>query len=736
MMKATRRQCMQAALASSAAALSSPFVARAAAEPPWFPFGTHIYREPHLPLPQLLADLPALKKLGFSMIKIQESWAYDERREGDVDLSNVERVIAAAKQNDLRVFFGVTMEHAPVWLWQKFPDAVMVFEDGLPNVDPGAYVVPADGKPGPCWHHPGVRAAAGRFMSTVVKRLAKHSNIAMWNVWQEVGFYSWALRAGHGKLCYCPHTLTAFRRWLREKYGSIERLNEAWLTPYVAFSDVQPPRVFHMVPSTTDWRAFMDAHYFEDALAWKARFFAKGDPLRRPVMTHVSAPTLGSSSDFALARSVDVFGSSVYPDWATGEWESPLMALEQTRAAAAGKPFWAAELQGGPIGEGLGLKRTPSARDVRRWMMCSLAIGARGICFWNHRPELLWNEAHGFGLLEADGSVGPRAQAAGDMGRALAAHADFFSEASPAPAPLGLIVSQDAEHIAQATGAEVLRAFKAAYRGAYRLAWDAAVPATFVDVGSLGTTEKLPKLLWWPFGIAMSNATAQALIAHVRGGGHVILEAGAGHLNEHGVAATAFLNPVLQDWLGVDGQALQPIAASGSNATIDQLPFHMCTGSSTCKDTQIAPGHVLQEFKLRPNSAARPVLLDQNTIVGVHVPATKVGAEASGTLTLLGTHPGIARQLNADTANAAFIKRLFATLGIEADHLDGVPRRRLVLEQREAWFLFNQGGERKTVNLKSALAGRRATALDRPGPVGPTLQVDDIECLLVDNARV
>jgi hypothetical protein len=62
-----------------------------------FPFGTHIYREPHLPLEQLHADLPLLKRLGFSMVKIQESWSADEKKEGEIDLSTVERVISDAK---------------------------------------------------------------------------------------------------------------------------------------------------------------------------------------------------------------------------------------------------------------------------------------------------------------------------------------------------------------------------------------------------------------------------------------------------------------------------------------------------------------------------------------------------------------------------------------------------------------------------------------------------------------
>jgi len=83
-----------------------------------FPYGTHIYREPPLPMDQLQADLPLLKRLGFSMVKIQESWSADERKPGEIDLSRVSHLVSDARQNGMVVYFGITMERAPAWLWR------------------------------------------------------------------------------------------------------------------------------------------------------------------------------------------------------------------------------------------------------------------------------------------------------------------------------------------------------------------------------------------------------------------------------------------------------------------------------------------------------------------------------------------------------------------------------------------------------------------------------------------
>jgi len=72
-----------------------------------FVFGIHIYRSPSLPLQELKRDMHTLKKLGFNTVKIQESWAIDERREGEIDLSEVEELIAEA----MRELFGVEHEN-------------------------------------------------------------------------------------------------------------------------------------------------------------------------------------------------------------------------------------------------------------------------------------------------------------------------------------------------------------------------------------------------------------------------------------------------------------------------------------------------------------------------------------------------------------------------------------------------------------------------------------------------
>lgn len=171
-----------------------------------FPFGTHFYREPALPLEELKRDMRTMKKLGFNTLKIQESWAIDNPREGEINLSTMEELIAEANQLNLYIYFGITMEQMPAWVWKKYPDCRLVNAFGEPHNDSTQYLIPADGKPGPCWDHPGARETTEKFMAKLARSLGRFDNIIVWNCWQEVGFWTiLALSCGTTGITFWNH---------------------------------------------------------------------------------------------------------------------------------------------------------------------------------------------------------------------------------------------------------------------------------------------------------------------------------------------------------------------------------------------------------------------------------------------------------------------------------------------------------------------------------------------------
>ena len=437
-----------------------------------FPFGTHIYREPFQDQEEVLADLPRLKNWGFTMVKIQESWAIDEPREGQYDFTRIERLLSRTAKLGLGVYLGITMEQAPAWVWRRYPDACMVDARGQRLNDPSPYCLPSDGKPGPCWDHPGVREAGERFLAILARRLGHFEHIWVWNSWQEISF--WPNEAGPLGFCYCTHTLARFREWLQERYSTLNALNQTWYTAYSNWEDIEPPRRFSAVPSFIDWRSFMDDIYLTRALEWKTRALKANDPYQRPVFSHLPGPVSGSGAEWRWVGAGDFFGTSIYPAWTPFErwddgdqgpkerhatliqevWQGAMFRTDFARCASGRtRATWAAEFQGGPISVHLHMGRTPSAADIRRWTLAVLAAGVHGMSFWNHRAERFWLEGNGYGLLDPQGTTTERMEEAGRLARAINSRPELFAQGQTPQAQVALLVNEDLYHFCQGASA-------------------------------------------------------------------------------------------------------------------------------------------------------------------------------------------------------------------------------------------------------------------------------------------
>jgi beta-galactosidase len=673
-----------------------------------FPFGTHVYREPHLPLEQFRHDFPLLKKLGFTMIKIQEVWAYDEPRQGEIDLSNVSQVVADARQNGLRVYFGITMENAPGWFWKEFPDATMVYETGQPHNDPTQYVLPGDGKPGPCWHHLPARQAAIRFIEAVGREIGKYDNIEVWNVFQEIGL--WPMRPGHLGLCYCHNTLPAFRAWLRTRYASLKELNENWRCAYGDWDEIDPPRTNPKVPPTIDWRYFMDDVYLSEVLRWKGDAFRRSDPLHRPILAHVGGITVGGTREWRYAEQLDVLGSSCYPGWSNpGPWDathgSPekpltevgqvnhevaeiLMHFDYLRSAKPDRHIWTAELQGGPITEGLNRRRVPSAADIRRWVLSCLAAGARGICFWNHRPEIFWEEGYGFSLLDWQSDSSERAEEAGRLARAVTDHVDLFARGEHPEPAVAVVVSEDLFHFAEGSLHNFLEHFQYSVTGNWKSLWSEGFSAGFVDINALPATPDKVKALVLPFPLTLNQSMVENLSSYVRHGGVVISEACPGRFSNHGMAFKGNMAAGIAELFGATETGVFLIREPGPSAkwTIseygprDVKEFRKLSGVGECSKESVFPAFYLQT--LTPQTA-KPILMYGDRVAGC------VNTFGKGQAYLVGTLLGHALPAYNDSRNARFLAAVLTRASVRPDNVGELKRRRRVLGNQSAWFLFN-----------------------------------------------
>ena len=682
-----------------------------------FPLGSHLCREPMPPINELKHDLDNLQRHGFNLVKLQEHWAYDEPLEGQYDFTKYEELIAYAARLGLGVYLGLTCEQAPGWLWRKHPDCRMVRRDGLSVAYEAQMTLPADGKPGPCYDHPGAMADQLRFIRRLVETLGRYENLVVWNTWQEVGY--WSERLAGQQVCYCEHTLDHFRRWLQEEYGDLDGLNRAWNTRYGDWSLVVPDRCAagrQALPQDVDWQYFMDNVQVAHVLRARAQAIREADPLQRPVFAHKGAPIIGSGVDWTYARCQDFLGSSCYPAWSplhpwddAGEYaRRPACGQVSDRHAALlaemggvallydyirscnprGVPVWAAEFQGGPVSTCFHKGRVPSPDDMRRWTLTAVGSGVTAISFWVTRAEIAAPEMNGFSLLDSEGDTTPRCEEASRVGRALNRHAGLFGQPSWPPAEVALLInernyqfctsmSQGGEHLAYSV------------RGWHRLLWESGIALDFVEVSELDQEYVgRYRAVILPFPLSLSEEVAGKLARYVEGGGNLVSEACPGRITEHAYANRGELSPTMRDLFGVRQESLAMVRepAGGMRWSPQErtwgeyLDAVMLDGAGPLADHRLRANVYVETFHC---VGSKPLLHYGSAVAGL---VRQVG---QGRAWLLGTYVGHNGTAYRDEESRAFVRALLAECRVRPAHQGQLLLRKRVVAGKEAWLFTN-----------------------------------------------
>jgi len=176
------------------------------------------------------------------------------------------------------------------------------------------------------------RERSAALARALAERLGDHPGVVMWHIGNEYGC--------HTAECFCPACARAFRAWLADRYGDVERLNTAWGTDfwsqrYTSLEQVDPPAAmptFHNPAQLLDWRRFSD-HQLRSLMETEARILREHS--RRPVTTNFMGD-FPATDYWRWAESLDIISDDSYPDPAD--------------PAAAHEVAWAGDLMRGLAG--------------------------------------------------------------------------------------------------------------------------------------------------------------------------------------------------------------------------------------------------------------------------------------------------------------------------------------------------------------------------------------------------
>jgi beta-galactosidase GanA len=343
-------------------------------------------------------------------------------------------------------------------------------------------------------------------------------------------------------LCYCVHSADKFRSWLKERYGSLEKLNDVWFRHYTSWEKVMPPSRFGTSSDMMDWRRFW-LHNLAQWLRARVAAAKEAAPGMR-VQTHTAfSGYMGAENEgglgnelgdeFLLAREVDAFGLSSFPLWLMGEKHvtGHLINVEIIAESSREKPFYQMELQGGAGKKGLLGGIVPSAEDIRLWNLNVIAAGGKGIVYWQFKPEPAGLESPGFGLVNPDGSDTPRSISAAECARRFSR--EDLANAHRVLPQNGIYLSRSSDLLTYSVGEE--SKYNASFKGIYHLLLDKGIPVRFIHEDYLDKAlDEGLKVLYLPMCLSLSAREKQLLAGFARKGGTLVVEGCTGMYNEHG----------------------------------------------------------------------------------------------------------------------------------------------------------------------------------------------------------
>lgn len=507
--------------------------------------GVQYYRAPFPERRYWRRDFSKIRESGLDTVQLWVVWAWVEPQPGRFVFDDYDELVGLAAEKGLKVVLSTIAEIHPYWIHREIPDSAMVDHMGRTVISSNRQECHQGLTPGGCTDHPEVWRRMRVFLEQVAGRYASCKHLHGWDAWNEL---RWNVNAD-GLVCFCPHTLGAFRRWLEARFGGLSGLNRAWKRRYACWDDVLPGKL----PS----RTYTEMMAFQHFLTWRANehAWARGaairavDP-RHPVTVHGGHPTplycgsldlsrgiadhaLNRGNDWFFAEKLDGIGCSSFPKWFSISDTDFGMRVEFVRSAARGKRVWLSEIQGGRAAIGNRIFDPVDALTQQRWVWNGLACGADTLLFWCWRDEVFGKESDGFGLSGDDGLAGERLSALRETAAVLERNRLLFRNYKPITPKVGVFFSPQSYYREWASDGNAERSYHA-LRGYMRALTRNSIPYTVVEEEHLDQVDGL-RILFMPRTLVVDDVTARALSRFVKAGGTLVCESECGAFDSAGL---------------------------------------------------------------------------------------------------------------------------------------------------------------------------------------------------------
>lgn len=268
-----------------------------------FLFGGDYNPEQWLDRPDILEeDIRLMKKAGVNVVSLGIfSWAEEEPEEGVFKFDWLSDIIHNLYDNGIYTILATPSGARPRWLAEKYPEVLRVNERREKTLFGERH--------NHCLTSQKYREKVSIIDKKLAERFGKDPAVILWHISNEFG----------GE-CHCEHCQDAFRKYVKDKYKTVENLNSSWWTRfwshnYTSFDQVESPSPLgegSIHGLQIDWRRFssdMTIDFMQkeiDAL----REGGATQPVTTNMMHDFDGINYGN-----MAEHLDVVSWDSYPTW-------------------------------------------------------------------------------------------------------------------------------------------------------------------------------------------------------------------------------------------------------------------------------------------------------------------------------------------------------------------------------------------------------------------------------------
>lgn len=382
------------------------------------------------PLSQVDADVELMVRAGMNVMRVGEfAWHSMEPEEGWYQFDWLHMVVEKLGAAGIAVILGTPTATPPIWLVERYPEVLFVTDEGKQLAHGARRHV--------CPNNLVYRDYCARIVTKMAEEFGDDDRVIGWQIDNEV----YPLGGWPPRSCCCPICVRQFQAWMRDQFGTIDRLNGAWCLhlwsqAYRSFDQLPPPRrdIWHHPSLLAAW-----AHFSSDSYAGYVKHQADilHEKAKQPVGTDMM-PFDGV--DYAdMHRCLDLVQFNHYNEmdnlWRAAFWFDFIRPLKPA-------PFWNTETQtswNGSVAINSGLK-DPGFCRANSWL--PIAMGGEANLYWLWRQHWAGQELMHGAVVSSAGRplhVFPEVQ---EIAAGLATSSEFLRGTRPVQAHLALLYSQ------------------------------------------------------------------------------------------------------------------------------------------------------------------------------------------------------------------------------------------------------------------------------------------------------